>query len=135
MAFVKMKNALGDSIKIPAGAVDAYKNLGYGTETEFAEANGGNQIPTDAHAEKIVNPDDFDVDSERTEAPADEAPAEESEQVDSDERFVQEIEKKPISAWNKGEVKRYAAINNINISGTKNANEAKEIIKKYMSDK
>ena len=46
-----------------------------------------------------------------------------------DEIFVEEILEKPISQWNKDEVKRFAAIKEIDISGTKNANEAKEIIK------
>ena len=46
-----------------------------------------------------------------------------------DDIFVEEILEKPISQWNKEEVKRFAAIKEIDISGTKNANEAKEIIK------
>lgn len=49
-----------------------------------------------------------------------------------DEIFVEEILEKPISQWNKEEVKRFAAIKEINISGTKNANEAKEIIKSFI---
>ena len=46
--------------------------------------------------------------------------------------FVEEILEKPISQWNKEEVKRFAAIKEIDISGTKNANEAKEIIKSFI---
>ena len=49
-----------------------------------------------------------------------------------DEIFVEEILEKPISQWNKEEIKRFAAIKEINISGTKNANEAKEIIKSFI---
>lgn len=49
-----------------------------------------------------------------------------------DELFVEEIVEKPISQWNKEEVKRFAAINQIDITGTKNANEAKAIIKEFM---
>lgn len=49
-----------------------------------------------------------------------------------DDIFVEEIIEKPISQWNKEEVKRFAAIKGINISGTKNANEAKEIIKSFI---
>jgi hypothetical protein len=49
-----------------------------------------------------------------------------------DEIFVEEILEKPISQWSKGEVKRFAAIKKIDISGTKNANEAKEIIKSFI---
>ena len=46
-----------------------------------------------------------------------------------DEIFMEEILEKPISQWSKDEIKRFAAIIKIDISGTKNASEAKEIIK------
>lgn len=49
-----------------------------------------------------------------------------------DEIFMEETLEKPISQWNKDEVKRFAAIKEIDISGTKNANEAKEIIKSFI---
>jgi hypothetical protein len=38
-----------------------------------------------------------------------------------------------VSQWNKEEVKRFAALKEIDISGTKNANEAKEIIKQFLA--
>lgn len=49
-----------------------------------------------------------------------------------DEIFVEEILEKPISQWNKDEVKRFAGIKEIDITGTRNANEAKEIIKSFL---
>lgn len=49
-----------------------------------------------------------------------------------DEKFVDEIVEKPISQWNKEEVKRFAALKEIDIAGTKNVNEAKEIIKSFI---
>lgn len=49
-----------------------------------------------------------------------------------DEKFLDEIIEKPISQWNKEEVKRFAALNEIDITGTKNANEAKELIKQFL---
>lgn len=51
-----------------------------------------------------------------------------------DEIFIEEILEKPISQWNKEEVKRFAAIKGIDISGTKNANEAKDIIKSFIDE-
>ena len=66
---------------------------------------------------------------EKAEAKAPEAPALEKSE---DDIFVEEILEKPISQWNKEEVKRFAAIKEIDISGTKNANEAKEIIKSFI---
>lgn len=44
-----------------------------------------------------------------------------------------ELEEKPISQWNKNEVKAYAEAKGIDLTGTKNVNEAKEIIKAAMS--
>lgn len=49
-----------------------------------------------------------------------------------DEKFIDEIIEKPISQWNKDEVKRFAALKEIDITGTKNVNEAKEIIKGFI---
>lgn len=66
--------------------------------------------------------------NKEAEAPAAPAAPEKTE----DEIFVEEILEKPISQWNKEEVKRFAAIKEIDISGTKNANEAKEIIKSFI---
>ena len=50
-----------------------------------------------------------------------------------DEKFVDEIVEKPISQWSKDEVKRFASIKGVDIAGTKNVNEAKEIIKGFLS--
>lgn len=51
-----------------------------------------------------------------------------------DELFIEGVIEKPISQWNKDEVKRFAAIKGIDITGTKNANEAKEIIKGFLEE-
>ena len=51
-----------------------------------------------------------------------------------DEKFIDEIIEKPLSQWNKDEVKRFAALNDIDISGTKNAGEAKELIKTFLEE-
>ena len=67
---------------------------------------------------------------EKAEAKALEVPA--APEKSEDDIFVEEILEKPISQWNKEEVKRFAAIKEIDISGTKNANEAKEIIKSFI---
>lgn len=51
-----------------------------------------------------------------------------------DEKFLEEIIEKPISQWSKDEIKRFAALKEIDISGTKNATEAKEIIKNFIEE-
>ena len=67
---------------------------------------------------------------EKTETKAPKTPT--TPEKSEDDIFVEEILEKPISQWNKEEVKRFAAIKEIDISGTKNANEAKEIIKSFI---
>lgn len=49
-----------------------------------------------------------------------------------DEKFLDEIVEKPISQWNKEEVKHFAVLKEIDITGTKNAGEAKELIKSFL---
>lgn len=49
---------------------------------------------------------------------------------DGDERA--ELLEKPISQWTKQEVKDFAAANGIDISGTRNVGQAKEIIKDFI---
>ncbi len=51
-----------------------------------------------------------------------------------DELFVESVIEKPISQWDKDEVKRFAAINEIDLTGTKNVGEAKEIIKTFLEE-
>lgn len=51
-----------------------------------------------------------------------------------DEQFLEEIVQKPISQWSNKEVKRFAVLKEIDISGTKNAAEAKEIISKFLEE-
>lgn len=48
------------------------------------------------------------------------------------ENEFEALEEKPLSQWNKTEVKEYAAAHEIDLTGTKNVNEAKEIIKAYL---
>ena len=49
-----------------------------------------------------------------------------------DEKNVEEILAKPISSWNKGELKLVARVKNIDTSGAANVSEAKEIIKEFL---
>lgn len=46
--------------------------------------------------------------------------------------FILGVEEKPISQWSKAEVKKYAELKRIDITGTKNVNEAKVIIKEFL---
>ena len=108
MAFVKMSNLLGRTIEVPRGAVKAYQGLGFVVDETVA---------TEV-VEEVHNEDNGGEDT-----------------LTEDEIFVQELEKKPLSQWNKDEVKQYATICGVDISGTKNAQEAKERIKAFIDNK
>ncbi len=49
-----------------------------------------------------------------------------------DELFIEGILEKPISQWNKDEVKKFTELKEIDITGTKNVGEAKERIKEFL---
>lgn len=60
------------------------------------------------------------------------AAAEDNHGKSADEAFAESVVEKPLSQWSKDEVKRFASINSIDITGTKSVNEAKNIIKQYI---
>lgn len=64
-------------------------------------------------------------------APETAAPAE--PEKTADELFCEEVEEKPIAQWNKDEIKKYAELRKIDITGTKNPNEARERIKAFLN--
>lgn len=49
--------------------------------------------------------------------------------IAEEEEYIDELLKKPISQWNKEEVKTYASIKGLDISKTHNIGEARNIIK------
>lgn len=121
MAMVKISNGEVTQI-VSRGAFDTqYKRLGF----QIVEDNKVAEVKTEvkkAVEEKkpesqVPDDDDFDADA-----------------TDDTEDDFEELLEKPISQWNKTEVKDFAAAKGIDIHGTKNANEAKEIIKKYLDD-
>lgn len=60
---------------------------------------------------------------------ADEPEQEVDGKQSEDDAWCDELEKKPIGQWNKAEVKQYASVKGIDITGTKSINEAKDRIK------
>lgn len=65
------------------------------------------------------------------------AETEQNESVTSDNRtseeiFVEEILKKPISQWNKEEAKEFINIKGIDVSNAKKFDEVKELIKAFL---
>lgn len=67
-------------------------------------------------------------------------PPKDAERVDekrdelTDDEFIEKLEEKPLANWNKTEVKRYAEIFGIDISGTRNIDEARDLIREFKAD-
>ena len=120
MAMVKISNGEVTQI-VSRGAFDTqYKRLGFqivGDNKTTEVKKEAKKAVEDKKSEAQVPDDDFDADA-----------------TDDTEDDFEELLEKPISQWNKTEVKDFAAAKGIDIHGTKNANEAKEIIKKYLDD-
>ena len=121
MAMVKISNGEVTQI-VSRGAFDTqYKRLGFQIVEDDKIAEVKQEVKKAAEEKKpesqVPDDDDFDADA-----------------VDDTEDDFEELLEKPISQWNKTEVKDFAAAKGIDIHGTKNANEAKEIIKKYLDD-
>jgi hypothetical protein len=135
MALVKLRNVYGKEIKVPSGAVQSYKNLGFFNPSEESGKEVVNNAASNIQDDFSVNPDDNSGDNnggEENGTPENGAPENGNPEKTEDEIFVEEIEKKPIASWNKDEVKKYAALKDIDLKGTKSADEAKERIKDFM---
>lgn len=125
MAMVKISNGEVTQV-VSRGAFETqYKRLGFQIvgDNKATEVKKETKKAAEEKKPEVQVPDDdddFDAD------------AAEDDTEDGDD--FEELLEKPISQWNKTEVKDFAAAKGIDIHGTKNANEAKEIIKKYLDD-
>lgn len=125
--MVKITNGV-DVIEVTRGAFEnIYKSQG------FVEADASKEKKQEAKE----NPEDNQKprDKEEREDVSKKADELEEETEESEEqKFVKELEEKPLTSWNKKEIKRYCSIVGIDISGTKSAEEAKEIIKNFLAE-
>lgn len=60
--------------------------------------------------------------------------ATEKDYKSEEEKYVEKLMEKPISQWNKEEVKAYASIKGLDISKTQNIGEARNIIKQSIDE-
>lgn len=123
MAMVKISNGEVTQI-VSRGAFETqYKRLGFQIVGDNKATEVKKEVKKAAEEKKpeaqVPDDDDFDADV--------------ADDIEDGDDF-EELLEKPISQWNKTEVKDFAAAKGIDIHGTKNANEAKEIIKKYLDD-
>lgn len=102
--MIKITNGT-EIYEVTCGAFETvYKPMG------FYEFNGK---PVEHADDVVVDEPEQEVDDEQSE----------------DDAWCEELEKKPIGQWNKAEVKQYASIKGVDITGTKSINEAKDRIK------
>lgn len=124
MAMVKISNGEVTQI-VSRGAFETqYKHLGFQIvgDNKTTEVKKEAKKAAEEKKPEVQVPDDDDFDADVAD----------DDTEDGDD--FEELLEKPISQWNKTEVKDFAAAKGIDIHGTKNANEAKEIIKKYLDD-
>lgn len=113
--MIKITNGT-EIYEVTRGAFETvYKPMG------FYEFNGK---PVE-HSDDVVD----DVVEDIVEDVADGPEQEVDDEQPEDDAWCEELEKKPIGQWNKAEVKQYASIKGIDITGTKSINEAKDRIK------
>lgn len=119
--MVKITNGIGAPIEVTRGAYEgAFKSLGYYPVDETGNAQEAPDAATGHNAEQLV-----DTDS---------TPDDDGNEDNGNEDEFEELIQKPIGQWTKQEVRDFAAANSIDISGTKNAGEAKAIITKYLQE-
>lgn len=102
-----------DTFSITKGAFPIYKTMGFRVVDEHVSEPIEDTLGNEEDSLNIVD---------------------ESEISDEDAAFLSAIEEKPISQWSSIEVKRYANINDIDISHAKNLKEGKAIIKRYFDN-
>lgn len=103
-----------DTFTITKGAFPVYKTMGF-------KVIGEHNVN-----ENIENVQDEEEDSLNI--------VDDSEISDEDAAFLSVIEEKPISQWSSIEVKKYANLNDIDISRAKNLKEGKAIIKRHFDE-
>ena len=103
-----------DTFTITKGAFPIYKTMGFNIVDEHnVNENIGSVQDEEEDSLNIVD---------------------DSEISDEDAAFLSAIEEKPISQWSSIEVKKYANLNDIDISHAKNLKEGKAIIKRHFDE-
>jgi len=105
-----------DTFSITKGAFPVYETMGFKVVDEHE---------ADEHIAEVPDVDDDSLNLNIVD---------ESGISDEDAAFLNAIVEKPISQWSSIEVKKYANLNDIDISRAKNLKEGKAIIKKHFDE-
>lgn len=115
-----------DTYTVTRGAYETvYKGMGFypvGQEPVVRSTGGDTPDVDEAITERVE-----DADVEAVDASAGPVEAEEYEESE-DEKWCKSIRQKPISQWNKQELKRYATLNDIDVSGARTVNDVRSKI-------
>ena len=104
-----------DTFTITKGAFPVYKTMGFKVIGEQHNVNENIESVHDEEEDSLNIVDDSEI-------------------SDEDASFLSAIEEKPISQWSSIEVKKYASLNDIDISRAKNLKEGKAIIKRHFDE-
>ena len=105
--MVKITNGI-NVFDVPSGAAKAY------------EASGYHIISGHVNADKVI------VEDEVVEDVANDA--------NDDDRFVEEIMEKPVSQWSGEEIRRYASIKGIDLTGVRTTKQARSAVIAYNNE-
>lgn len=122
--MVKITNSV-NTFEVTQGAYDdIFKKQGFEL---VEEAPRKKNKATKKHVKEAVEEVEEDEWEEAEEAT-------EKDYKSEEEKYVEKLMEKPISQWNKEEVKAYASIKGLDISKTQNIGEARNIIKQSIDE-
>lgn len=122
--MVKITNFV-NTFEVTQGAYDdIFKKQGFEL---VEEAPRKKKKATKKHVKEAVEEVEEDEWEEAEEAT-------EKDYKSEEEKYVEKLTEKPISQWNKEEVKAYASIKGLDISKTQNIGEARNIIKQSIDE-
>ena len=105
--MVKITNGI-NVFEVPSGAAKAYEASGY--HIVSGHDNVDKVIIEDEVVEDVVN------------------------DANDDDRFVEEIMEKPVSQWNGEEIRRYASIKGIDLTGVRTTKQARSAVIAYNNE-
>ena len=105
--MVKITNGI-NVFEVPSGAAKAY------------EASGYHIVSGHDNVDKVIIEDEVAEDVE--------------DATNDDDRFVEEIMEKPVSQWNGEEIRRYASIKGIDLTGVRTTKQARSAVIAYNNE-
>lgn len=107
--MVKITNGI-NVFDVPSGAAKAYEASGY-------------HVITDSETGKVIIEDEVVEDVEDV-----------ANDANDDDRFIEEIMEKPVSQWNGEEIRRYASIKGIDLTGVRTTKQARSAVIAYNNE-